>query len=145
MPAGRATPTEAAMTMLTMSAASNTSRKTMTATASNGASTCDKVSTRRRIEVVEKVVCARSERSDIDNDLLTGRDDFLATQLETFEFGRGSAFIRHVQLDLLPGRHIQFRRDELVVLNRNRECWVLSMRGTGKQQHHGQQPARRSP
>ena len=82
----------------------------------HGASTSDKVSTGRRIEVVEKVVCARPERSHIDDDLFTGRDDFLATQLETFELGRGGAFVLHVQLDLLSGGHTQFRRNELVVL-----------------------------
>src|SRR5215469_6388185 len=124
----RGAPVLAASTMPTISAASNTSRKTMMAAPSivdrplsrNNVAACG-----LRVEIPEELVFARFQRADINGDLVATGHHFFTTQLGALKFLRCRIVVLDDQRDLLAGWDLNFSRMELVVLDLERIAGIL--------------------
>src|SRR6266481_4070959 len=80
---------------------------------------------RRAIEIADKLVAARLERTDEDAHLLAGGDDLLAVERRAFKLLGGRVLVLDLQRDLGIGRYLEFRRLELMVLDRQAEGLLL--------------------
>src|SRR5258708_17505034 len=127
-----ATPRVAARTMPMISAASSTSRNTITAVASMCGPLLGDDAPLGSLFVVfaDKLVSASFERADRQRCLAVARDDFLALQIVAFKLLGRRIEVLHHQLDLLAGGHLEFLRVKLVILDgEDEDVLVLSMRG----------------
>src|SRR5262245_59553295 len=108
------TPYVAATMMLTTSAASSVSRKTMIAVASMTPLLTnpvlllrDHLALRGLMEIIEERVGAGRQRSDVDGHRLTGRHDLLAVELSALELDRDFAGVCDDQLEFDTSLHIE--------------------------------------
>src|SRR6266478_3152068 len=103
----------------------------------------DGAARRRAIEIADKLVAARLERTDEDAHLLAGGDDLLAVERRAFKLLGGRVLILDLQRDLGIGRYLEFRRLELMVLDRQAKALLLRQRLlTGGDQHQDRKSRR---
>src|SRR5689334_18996854 len=123
------TPRVAANTTLTTSAASSTSRKTSTAIPATRRFLFRDQDTLRGVlvEVAEKGIPARLQRTDVDADLSLGGHDLLAIELVALELLRGIVLVIDDELHLLAGRNRNLRRLEAMAPDREARLGVLSL------------------
>src|SRR5579875_1396968 len=95
---------------------------------------------RLRVEIVEKLVAARLQRSDEYADLLAGGNDFLTMQRRAFEFRRRRILVADQQLDLGAGGDLQHTRKKAMGFDRDRDLRYVGQSGrrhAGEQQDYG--------
>src|SRR5216684_1909339 len=104
----------------------------------------DDATRRRAIEIADELVAARLERTDEDAHLLAGGNDLLAVERRAFKLLGGRVLVLDLQRDLGIGRYLEFRRLELMVLDRQTETLLLrqgqtTRSGKKKCRHRGQE------
>src|SRR5437762_10725403 len=123
-------PRVAAATMPTMSAASRTSRKTMSAVP-NMLFRDDHAFGGLLVEFANELVFARLERPDVEGGRRFTGDDLLAVEVVAVEFLGGGVLVLDHQLHLLAGRHGQRVRGEFVVLDHELDLGLARGEGGG--------------
>src|SRR6185312_17144075 len=79
----------------------------------------DDALSRRLIEFAEEGITPRFQRPETDDAARSARNDLLNLQLMRLEFLRSRILIVDLEEDPLAGRHMQFSRDEDVILDRD--------------------------
>src|ERR1700747_3176794 len=85
-----------------------------------------------RVEIVEKLITARIERSDEHGDFLAGGHDLFTVKLHALEFRGGRVLVAHDELDLDPCRDWTLARNKLVVFQHNRDGGIIRQGGRRK-------------
>src|SRR3954447_10270614 len=91
-----------------------------------------------RLEIVIELVAPRLQRADIDCPGRAGWYYLFATQRVAFEFSGPLLLVRDGQLDLGPGRHLNFGGRKPVVADRNRPLLLGERRCCDTDQKRGQ-------
>src|SRR6266446_3923014 len=126
--------------MLTTSAASSTSRRTMTAVASTvipGRLLCDDAASGGFfVELADELVSSRLERPHRQGRFALAGNDFFQLEVMAFEFFGGRIEIFNKKLETLARRDLKLRGFEPVILDGQRERQVLRIGGRpGEQQN----------
>jgi hypothetical protein len=82
------------------------------------------------MEIIEKIVSARRQRSDPHRDLAIADHDLLAPEIGAFELRWNRIVVLDHKLHALAGRHSELRRHEAVIFEDQNECRLVAGPGS---------------
>src|SRR5436190_12879611 len=124
-------------TMPMMSAASRASRKTMSAVPNISLLRDDDAVGRLFVELADELIFTRLQGPEEEGAGRLSRNDLFAVELLTLELFRGRVLVLDHEFHLLPGRHFDPVRRELVVLDHQLEFRIGLGEGAEGGCHYG--------